>query len=193
MALSGPGVINEQGIYWEVLGKPYSNRTAIRVLRRGPYAEYLDRPMRTRLARMLVLELRARVPVDTGMLRESIYNNGEWVFLGPRPYNRNRLKAIRAGRVYKPRKRNPKLAKYYALPANERSRNPEYVEESISAVTGTALDSIQQQQRVERELYDLVAVIDRTQPIRGVQPLRPNQAARRAAIRGSPRGNFRRR
>ena len=131
--------------------------------------------MRRRGARLLRLELHTEAPVDTGSLRQSIVNNGEFVHLGPRPYNRQRLLAIRAGRTYRQRKKGPVVkAKYYALPANVTSFMPEYIEKSIDTVSAQIEQLCLDMQAAQQEAFDLQAVIAGqgigTRIFRGAQP-----------------------
>ena len=204
MAISAPGAIISHGIRWRVQGIPLQSRTTINVLRQGRYADCLDLPTRRRAARLLRLELHDRAPVDTGSLRQSIVSNGEYVHLGPRPYNRQRLKAIRAGRTYKQRKRGPVVkAKYYALPANVTSHMPEYIEEAIEAVSEQIEQLCLDMQAAERETFDLDVALAGTrasfsgQILRGAQPpgIPPDalRARRRSAARRSSGPGVRRR
>lgn len=198
MALSGPGAIVFYSLRWRVQGTPGQSRTTINLLRQGQHADCLDQAMRRRAARLLVPLLRKYVPVDTGELRQSIVNNGEFVHLGPRPYNRQRLKAIREGRTYRQRKRGPVVkAKYYALPANVTSRMPEYIERAIEEVSLEIVRLCQQTRDADTEMRDLQAVLAGQPILRGAQrPGRPPdalRARRRAAIRASSGPGIRRR
>ena len=194
MAISNPGVVISHGLRWQVQGIPVQSRTTIKVLRQGQYADCLDLPLRRRAARLLVLALRKYVPVDTGQLRQSIVGNGEFVHMGPKPYNRQRLKAIREGRTYKQRKRGRVVqAKYYALPANVSSGMPEYIETAIDEVSLQIRQLCDDAQNAAREMFELQAVIYRGgRPVRGAQPEgRPPAALaarRRTAIRQSSGG-----
>ena len=139
MPLSAPGRIRPRvGLVWAVTGAPYSRRTRINLLLRGRYAQCLRDHPELRLQAMTVLfaNLFQNVPVDTGQLRASIRleqgGRSPQVSLGPEPYNRSRLKATLAGRVYRQRVRRPRPSRFYALPANTRSFSPAYLERSIN-------------------------------------------------------------
>lgn len=130
-----------------------------RVLRQYPHirAQYIPE---------LAQELYARVPVATGMLRASVriefLGRSPQVSLGPEPFNRARLLAQQAGRTYTPRKRRPKLSRYYALPANANSRRVEYLEDSIEYVSIKIEQECQMILRAEQDIDGGLARIGRT-------------------------------
>lgn len=156
MPIRHPQRLTIGALTWEITGTPHRRRTRIRLLRQGPFADQLTVEIRRRAARDAVLELRGRAPVDTGELRQSIHNQNDNTLIGPRPYNRSRLKAIRAGRSYKPRKAGgPRLARYYALPANVRSRRPAYIEQSLRAVTTRIQALLSAQSNVDDAIVQL--------------------------------------
>lgn len=127
------------GTVWRVYGVPYRRRTHIELMVRGRYADCIRRhpELVGHAMRMLSATLVRNAPVDTGQLRASVRVETGYqrprVSLGPEPYNRQALKAALAGRVYRQRVRRPKLARYYALPANTRSVSspPGWIERSI--------------------------------------------------------------
>ena len=130
------------GLVWSIRGQPYSRRTRIELLSRGKYAQCLrdHQPLRLAAAQTLVAQLQMLAPVDTGSLRASIRleqgGRNPIVSLGPEPYNRQRLVATLAGRIYKQRKRGRVvLAKHYGIPANARSGSPSYIERSIDVAS----------------------------------------------------------
>lgn len=158
MALGNAGTITSHGLVWRVQGTPHKSRTSINLMRQGQYAQYLDVPTRKRAVVDLGKVMEPYIPVDTGMLKASKVVLGEYLFLGPKPYNRQKLKAQQAGRIYKQRKRGPVVkAKWYALPANVRSYQPEYIERAIDVVSRRIVRRIQQQQQAEEELERLRA------------------------------------
>lgn len=130
-----------RGFEWSIRGQEFVHRTVIELRISGPYAKCLrDHPeIRLEAMRLLLIELQKEVPVATGMLYASIRleNRGRspTVTLGPEPYNRSALLALQAGRVYRPRKRKPKLARHYARPANVRSGRPGYIYKAIDTVS----------------------------------------------------------
>lgn len=170
MAIGSAQRFESHGLTWEITGTPYVRRTRIRLLRTGECAKFLDGGIRRRAARRAVLVLKRNAPVDTGKLRESIHNVDDAVIIGPKPYNRQKLKAQRAGRIYKQRKRGRvKLAKWYALPANVRSRQPEYVERSLAMVSKEIKDLCDGVVSAERDMFDLAAILAGEPIRRGAQ------------------------
>ena len=131
-----PGRYESAGMVWSIKGAPYARRTRITLLIQGRFAQCLrDHPELVRNAlQTLARALQANTPVDTGSLQASVrieFMGAGAVSLGPEPYNRAQLKAAQAGRIYKQRVRRPKLSRFYAIPANARSGNPSYIEQSI--------------------------------------------------------------
>ena len=131
-----PGRYEASGLVWSIRGAPYARRTRITLLIQGPFAQCLrDHPeLRTNALQTLTRALQVNTPTDTGSLVASVRIEGMGagaVSLGPEPYNRARLKAAQAGRIYKQRVRRPKPSKFYAIPANVRSGQPSYIENSI--------------------------------------------------------------
>ena len=135
MAISTPQRYLSDGLVWRITGSPYTRRTRITLLLQGRYAACLreNRELHRGAIATAAGALRVNAPVDTGMLRASVRNEGEAVTLGPEPYDRTLLKARLAGRatVRRRRRGRPRLSKYYALPANARSGRQEYIERSL--------------------------------------------------------------
>ena len=134
-----PGEYTSSGLVWSIQGAPYARRTRITLLIQGRFAPCLrDHPELQREAlQTLTRALQIATPVDTGSLQasvriETLGAGAGAVSLGPEPYNRAQLKAVQAGRIYRRRVRRPKPSRYYAIPANIRSGNPEYIERSIN-------------------------------------------------------------
>ena len=127
-------------------------RTRITILLQGRYAVCLRENRELRLGAMATLAgaLRVNAPVDTGMLRASIRNEGEAVTLGPDPYDRTLLKARLAGRATVKRRRRGRvrLAKFYALPANARSHRQAYIERSIDTASKPIIEVCQNYESV---------------------------------------------
>ncbi|MDE0004539.1 MAG: hypothetical protein OXQ29_17765 [Rhodospirillaceae bacterium] len=144
------------GIVYSIQGKPYQRRTVIRPLVQGRYARTLryERRLIRQLVGMIRDDLKRNAPVDTGKLKASIHasviGRGPIVVLGPQPYNRARLKAQQAGRVYKRRKPNPKKSKFYGIPANVRSRQPQYIDRSLRNASRRAVRIINNVERIRQ-------------------------------------------
>lgn len=129
--------ITASGLVWRIGGTPGTTNTTITLLVQGQYASVIRKhpDIRQDAAERLADYLRRGAPVDTGRLRASIRivtaGIGPTVILGPDKYNRAQVKAMQAGRQYRPRKRRPRLTGFYAMHANERSRRPQYIEKAI--------------------------------------------------------------
>ena len=131
---------------------------------------------------LLLGQLIVNCPVDLGRLRNSIKRESWGVSLGPRAYNRAKALAERAGRVYKRRKRNIKLARNYALHANvtSTSKPPGFIEESIKQASKELIPLCLRLEAIDVDMDRLdLAITTRPQPDR-----------RRPAQQGTP---FRRR
>ena len=170
MPISQPGYVRpSRGTVWWITGVPYKSQTRIRLLARGKYAECIrNHPELVDIATtVLVEELRNRAPVHTGRLRSSIHVTGRGrfasVLLGPDPFDRyNVVRAMegkppRQHRGWRPgggRRRTGRapLAKYYALPANVRSRRPAYVEQAIDAAAARLVELCKQFDAADRAL-----------------------------------------
>lgn len=169
--LGSAGTIQSNGLVWKIEGTPLVRRTRIRLLKEGRYSEQITVGFRMRAARMLLNEMKPNIPVDTGSLQNSAHTTGDSMILGPRKYNRARLKAIRAGRVYKKRGRGrPRLTGFYGLLANERSRNTGYIEAAIHAVSEELVQILEGTQGVERDERDLQTALAGQRIARGAQP-----------------------
>ena len=161
------------GLVWSIRGMPYSRRTRIELLSRGKYAQCLKDHADLRLiaAQTLVGTLQQLVPVDTGSLRASIRleqgGRNPVVSLGPEPYNRQRMVATLAGRVYRQRKRGRVvLAKYYGIPANHRSGSPSYIERSIDVASKQIIMLCKKFEQVDAEAASLTTAIAGGRPRR---------------------------
>ena len=99
MAISTPQRYLSDGLVWRITGSPYTRRTRITLLLQGRYAACLreNRELYRGAIATAAGALRVNAPVDTGMLRASVRNEGEAVTLGPEPYDRTLLKARLAG------------------------------------------------------------------------------------------------
>ena len=169
------------GGVFRIYGPPYRRRTFIEITFRGKYGDVVKRHPAIAQAALqeLHLALTRNAPVDTGSLRASIRIESGYqrprVSLGPEPYNRQRLLATLAGRIYRPRKRRPKLARYYALPANQRS---------TSSAPGWIERSIQETARRIRELSNriLQAEAEAAQVEQGITAI---SGRRRRGVRGT--------
>ena len=140
MAIVRPQRFASRGLVWQITGTPYRRRTRIRLLRQGRYRTQLDVGMRRRAARDLTLRLRRNTPIDTGALRQSGHNEGDAAILGPR-------------------RRPVDNSKFYALPANRRSRRPAYIERSINQTSRDMVGLLNEQQGAERDMFDLAGVL----------------------------------
>ena len=138
MPISSPERLDVDGLVWSVTGTPHRARTVIALLNQGPYADCLRESPDLREVAVETLRdaLVAEAPVDTGMLRDSIrieLGGRAAVSLGPNLYDRTALKTgrVRGGKV--------RRVGYYALPANDRSHRPGYVERSVNRASAGIL------------------------------------------------------
>ena len=173
--------ITSHGLVWRIGGREYVTNTTITLLMQGRYARALrEQPALVRQAtERLAQLLRVFSPIRTGRLRGSIrigsWGNTPSVILGPEKFNRQAAIARMEGRTYRPRKRNPKLTGFYALPANRRSRRPNYIERAIDVVS----------REITREIDNL------TQPLDfGTDPRRVGSAVLAARALGPRRFDF---
>ena len=138
MAISRPQRYHTRGLSWQITGTPGVRQTRIRLLGQGRF----DLGVRRLAARDLVLRLRRNSPVDTGAMRQSERNEGDAAIIGPR-------------------RRPGDRSKFYALPANRRSRRPGYIERSINQTTNHVLKYERQQRAADRDMFDLATVLTR--------------------------------
>ena len=159
-----PGRHEASGLVWSVAGTPYTKRTTIRLLLQGKFKGCLrDHPELLQQAHVVLVQaLQQNTPVHTGQLAGSIrleHLGRAAVSIGPQPYNRQKLIAAIEGRVYKQRKRRIKMAKYYAIPANERSGRPSYIERSIGVASVKIATICSRLQEAEAKLVQVEAAV----------------------------------
>ena len=138
MAITRPQNYTARGLTWQITGTPYVRRTRIRLLAQGRF----DVGVRRLASGDLVLRLRRNSPVDTGAMRQSVHQEGDATIIGPR-------------------RRPGDRSKFYALPANRRSRRPAYIERSISETTRHVLNYERERNAAERDMFDLATVLVR--------------------------------
>lgn len=162
MALNSPQRYTSRGLTFEITGRPGVSRTRIRLLYQGRYGRVLrENPtIWTTAAGLMAQYLRENMPVDTGMMVASVRveNPGRIpiVTFGPNAYNRAKLKAQQAGRVYKPRKQNPKKSKNYGLWANDTSFNAGFIEDAINRTAAEIVriaEQVEDAQQAQQELF----------------------------------------
>jgi len=155
MPISGPRKMRSRGLVFDVRGRPGQRRTAIALLLQGPWAATMRRTpgLRRQIVQDVSRRLRAGAPVDTGKLRASIHysviGRGPMAVLGPQPYDRRKMK--NPG-VRRRRPGRPKLARFYALPANVTSRRKGYVDRAVYRAAAKAQRPLQQAQTMQRNI-----------------------------------------
>lgn len=162
------------GLRWHVQGTPGARRTTIRLMKQGQHKELLTPEVRRGAVHNALQHMLPNIPVDTGKLKQSAVVINDMLVLGPKPYNRQKLLAERAGRKYRQRKKGPVVkAKWYALPANTRSRMPGYIENALEAASKDLINQLQGQEaqaRAAQEQANLDAFLGGAPLRRGAVP-----------------------
>ena len=134
-----PTLFDYGGFRVSIRGKPFERETTIELLLQGNYEAVLrrhDPALRKVWAEATADRMWELSPVKTGRLKASIHasviGRAPVVRMGPQKFNREREIAKMEGWEWKKRgKGRPRLTGFYGLPANERSRSPEYVERGL--------------------------------------------------------------
>lgn len=164
MPIDRPQRYHYKGLEWEITGTPGVRETKVRLLIAGRWSKILERDigLRMRAARDLTLTARQKSEgsIDTGQRNLSMRNEGTYFIVGPKPYDRTRLKARRAGREVKRRRRGrPRLSRYYALYSNRTSRTPGWLDDSIHDVSDRLIRVLIQIEQAQAQGQSLTAVL----------------------------------
>ena len=168
MPITRPQRYHYKGLEWEITGTPGVRETKVRLLASGRWGRALQRDigLRYRAARDLTLTARQKSEgsIDTGQRNLSMRNEGTYFIAGPKPFNRAELKAKRAGRQYRPRKRNPRKSGNYALYSNRTSRTPGWLDDSIHDVSDRMIRVLIQIEQAQSQGQSLAAALRSRRP-----------------------------